>query len=335
MPRAHFIVLLLVILCLFCASPAVSRAAVWDETYETAKIFKAIQDINIRAQPSKNSKTMGVMKQGQTATVPSMVKGWYKVILPDGTTGFIYKRFMAEVAGAQPAPVVKPAQSSPAPKPEPQKNTPAPEPEKKPAEPQPAAAPEATPASAPEPATTPAPAPAPAPAATPVPAPEPAEQPEAKASQPEAVETQPMQEDEPVSEPDDQPVQPATPENKPAPEPAATIKVPAEPAHAASTGVDCIRIKFKNNALTGTAEMQIPKGGHDCYEVNLEKSQWMEVWLNSPEDAAMFEIFSPTGSTLCSREVHWLGRSGQAGEFIIFVSQEAGSGPYSLKVQVK
>ncbi len=309
MPRAHFIVLLLVTLCLLCSASGVSGATVWDETYDTAKIFKAKQDINIRSSPSKGGAVLGVMKRGQTATVPALVKGWYKVILPDGTTGYIYKRFLEHVPGAQPPTAAT-----------------APEPVKAP---EPAAT---SPEPAPEPVVSPEPAPAPVEAA-PVPAVQPAPAPEPEPA-PAPATPQPEQKTQPAPAEPQQPV-PAAPEKTAAPQQAPAIQVPAELAPEASSGVDCIRIKFKNNALTGTAEYSVSKGGHDCYEVNLEKSQWMEVWLTSPEDAAMFEIFSPTGDTLCSREIHWLGRSEQAGEYIIFVSQDSGSGPYKLRVQVK
>ncbi len=333
MPRAHYFVLLLVTLCLLCSAPAISGATVWDETYDTAKIFKAKQDINIRARPTKGSKVLGVMKRGQTATVPAMERGWYKVILPDGTTGYIYKRFLAHVPGAQPpAPVPEPAPvKAPEPavstKPEPTPDPIAsPEPAPVQAAPKPVAEPKPAPVQpTPKPAAEAAPAPAPPapePVVEPVPAPEPAHEPK---SAPEPAPTTPQQKSK---------TQPA-PEKTAAPQQPAPIQIPADPAPDASSGVDCVRIKFKNNALTGTAERSVAKGGHDCYEVNLEKSQWMEVWLTSPEDASMFEIFSPTGNTLCSREIHWLGRSEQAGEYIIFVSQDSGNGPYTLKVQVK
>lgn len=302
MPRAPFFVLLLVTFCLLCPPPALSEAMVWDETYNPAKIFKAKQNINIRSQPSNGSRVLQVMKHGQTATVPALVKGWYKVVLPDGTTGYVYKRFLEHVPGAQPAPAPEPAADS----------TKAAEPEV--SAPTPAARPKAT-------TQQPAPKPeAPAKATTDAPQSKPArEKPAQKAKAPApTVQTG---------------KQGAGGSDASVPQPA--IHVPKDPAHSASTGVDCVRIKFKNNALTGTAERTEQQGGHDCYEVNLEKSQWMEVWLNSPEDAAKFEIFSPTGNTLCSREVHWLGRSEQAGEYIIFVGQNAGSGPYTLKVQVK
>lgn len=101
-------------------------------------------------------------------------------------------------------------------------------------------------------------------------------------------------------------------------------------------GADCKRIKFQPGAVSGSVDRSLEQGGTHCYQLGVSKNQWMEVWLTSATDNAVFQIFSPSGSSITSGESHWLGRTDQNGDFIILVSALDGKdASYNLKIQIK
>ncbi len=126
----------------------------WDEVFDSPRYFETRQGVHLRAAPSKNSGILVTLKSGEPLKVTALESGWYKATRTDGTTGYVFKRFLNPLDtvpqgfGQEPAPAPEPA-----------------------AQPEPAPTPE--PVSAPEPAPVPEPAPAPVVQPEPAPLPEP------------------------------------------------------------------------------------------------------------------------------------------------------------------
>ncbi len=124
----------------------------------------------------------------------------------------------------------------------------------------------------------------------------------------------------------------------PIPEPAAPeVSAPVLPEETIDTeGADCKRIKFQAGATSGSVERSLTAGEQHCYQLGVSQNQWMEVWLTSALDNAVFQIFSPAGVSITAQETHWLGRTDATGDYIIIVSTlEGEEAAYNLKVQVK
>ena len=61
--------------------------------------------VNLRAGPSSSSATVAVLQPGQALHAGAAEGGWVQVTLDDGTTGFVYSRYLASVtatASAEP-----------------------------------------------------------------------------------------------------------------------------------------------------------------------------------------------------------------------------------------
>lgn len=54
--------------------------------------------VNLRAGPSTATATIGVLQPGQAVQTGESDGGWVEVTLPDGTTGWVYSRYLASVA---------------------------------------------------------------------------------------------------------------------------------------------------------------------------------------------------------------------------------------------
>ena len=54
------------------------------------KIMVAKEDVNIREEPSPHSSVIGVLLKNTEVSVVDSEQGWYKIVLDDGKTGYIY-----------------------------------------------------------------------------------------------------------------------------------------------------------------------------------------------------------------------------------------------------
>jgi|GEM_PF-4925800 len=95
--RAIYIVVLL-------CTPTRLWAESWDEAYDPPRLFDVSQGINYRSGPNNNNEVLGVLKQGERLTVFGVVKGWYKFQKADGTSGYVFKKFLQPASGDAPAP---------------------------------------------------------------------------------------------------------------------------------------------------------------------------------------------------------------------------------------
>jgi SH3-like domain-containing protein len=68
--------------------------------------------VNLRAGPSTATATVGVLQPGQAVQTGQSDGGWIEVTLPDGTTGWVFSRYLASVAAAAP-PTTEDAASEP------------------------------------------------------------------------------------------------------------------------------------------------------------------------------------------------------------------------------
>lgn len=70
--------------------------------------------VNLRAGPSSATAAVGVLQPGQAVQTGESDGGWVEVTLPDGTTGWVYSRYLASVAAtlAATAPEKPPAAKS-------------------------------------------------------------------------------------------------------------------------------------------------------------------------------------------------------------------------------
>jgi SH3-like domain-containing protein len=59
--------------------------------------------VNLRAGPGTNSTTVTVLQPGQPVHAGAIENGWAQVTLDDGTTGWVYSRYLASVAATLPA----------------------------------------------------------------------------------------------------------------------------------------------------------------------------------------------------------------------------------------
>jgi SH3-like domain-containing protein len=59
--------------------------------------------VNLRAGPSSATATVTVLPAGQPLQVGAIQDGWAEVTLDDGTTGWVYSRYLASVAATLPA----------------------------------------------------------------------------------------------------------------------------------------------------------------------------------------------------------------------------------------
>jgi|GEM_PF-6542147 len=62
--------------------------------------LRVTTDVFVRAEPATASPAIGSLRRGAEFTSRSEEKGWFKVELADGRTGWIYRRFVEPVAGA-------------------------------------------------------------------------------------------------------------------------------------------------------------------------------------------------------------------------------------------
>lgn len=60
--------------------------------------------VNLRAGPSTATATIGVLQPGQAVQTGQSDGGWIEVTLSDGTTGWVFSRYLASVAAAAPPP---------------------------------------------------------------------------------------------------------------------------------------------------------------------------------------------------------------------------------------
>ena len=74
--------------------------------------------VNLRAGPSSATATIGVLQPGTALQTGESDGGWVEVTLPDGTTGWVYSRYLASTAAtvaaadAEQAPAAKPSKPS-------------------------------------------------------------------------------------------------------------------------------------------------------------------------------------------------------------------------------
>jgi hypothetical protein len=112
MKSGVFLVCWIFLLTLLC-TPARLLAEGWDEVFEQPRAFEVTQGINYRSGPHKNNEVLGVLKQGERLTVFGLEKGWYKFQKADGTTGYVFKKFLQPTTGDAPAPGLPTAPGQP------------------------------------------------------------------------------------------------------------------------------------------------------------------------------------------------------------------------------
>ena len=64
--------------------------------------------VNLRTGPSTDTATVTVLQPGQAVHAGTVENGWAQVTLDDGTTGWVYSRYLASVAATLPAEAPKP-----------------------------------------------------------------------------------------------------------------------------------------------------------------------------------------------------------------------------------
>ncbi len=68
--------------------------------------------VNLRAGPSTATATVAVLQPGQALHTGATDGGWVEITLADGTTGWVYSRYLASVVATAPAPTDEPAASA-------------------------------------------------------------------------------------------------------------------------------------------------------------------------------------------------------------------------------
>jgi len=67
--------------------------------------------VNLRTGPGTNSATVAVLQPGQAVHTGPTDNGWAQITLDDGTTGWVYSRYLASVAATLPEQEPEPAQT--------------------------------------------------------------------------------------------------------------------------------------------------------------------------------------------------------------------------------
>ncbi|HZY67398.1 MAG TPA: SH3 domain-containing protein [Devosia sp.] len=79
--------------------PAAEETAAIDPNLRPDSIGRSA--VNLRAGPSTATASITVLQPGQAVHVGEDDDGWVEVTLPDGTTGWVFSRYLASVAPAQ------------------------------------------------------------------------------------------------------------------------------------------------------------------------------------------------------------------------------------------
>ena len=108
-----------------------------------------------------------------------------------------------------------------------------------------------------------------------------------------------------------------------------------EPRPKSGGSADCYRLTLNEITATGSVRNTLVHAVQDCYLLSLLSNQWLEVWISSADNGAVFELFSPKGASLIRDEMHWLGKTDVGGDYIILVNSRKGKTEYTLKVQVR
>jgi competence protein ComEC len=85
---------MLIIFAPFCAASAYA-----EELAPSARVSSAVL---VREGPSTDTRILGRLRPGDTATIVSEVSGWYKVALPDGTAGYVSKAWTVVIGEGAP-----------------------------------------------------------------------------------------------------------------------------------------------------------------------------------------------------------------------------------------
>jgi len=72
------------LVAVLCASPALAEPDVAPTERVTAAVV-------VRAQPTTRSDALARLRPGETLPLEAEVPGWYRVMLPDGTSGYVSK----------------------------------------------------------------------------------------------------------------------------------------------------------------------------------------------------------------------------------------------------
>jgi uncharacterized protein YgiM (DUF1202 family) len=56
--------------------------------------LRAVADVNVRSGPGNGFAPSGTLARGTSVTVLDQRLGWYRVRLPDGQEGYIYRRWL-------------------------------------------------------------------------------------------------------------------------------------------------------------------------------------------------------------------------------------------------
>jgi hypothetical protein len=114
-----------------------------------------------------------------------------------------------------------------------------------------------------------------------------------------------------------------------------------------------LAVHFGRGSSAADLHGATPAGMPDCFVVNARSGQHMTVIATSPDDAAVFQIYSPPFSYRLNdhgvepqstalpgaeegRDVStWSGRLEASGTYLIVVSRLRGGGEYRLHVEIK
>jgi tetratricopeptide (TPR) repeat protein len=75
---------------------------------EPERLFRALQDVNLRKGPGNDYPRIGALATGTVVRVDGEDKGWLRVRLPSGGTGFVYRKWLAVVTDGGAGPPYSP-----------------------------------------------------------------------------------------------------------------------------------------------------------------------------------------------------------------------------------
>lgn len=114
-----------------------------------------------------------------------------------------------------------------------------------------------------------------------------------------------------------------------------------------------VPVHFESGSSAADLHGSTPAGMPDCFVIDARSGQHMTVTATSPDDAAVFQIYSPPFSytlndhgvepqssalpgTEEGRDVSkWSGRLEASGPYLIVVNRTRGGGEYRLHVEIK
>jgi hypothetical protein len=95
------------------------------------------------------------------------------------------------------------------------------------------------------------------------------------------------------------------------------------------------QVRFSPGSSGTVIDGSVIRGDRDRYYLGAGGGQVMSVSVRSPENNAVFDLYTPSGRALASESTRWSGRLPASGNYAIVVGGTRGNARYSLHVTIR